>query len=567
MWMSIYGSEIIESKKGVQIVADKMECNICTCPFNKGTRMKVICGHCEFEACKTCVRTYLVTSNTGATPKCMSCAAALSLKFLVTNLNRSWALSGKYKETRINTLIDAEIGKIPDTIQAAEAEKDRRVLVGQNTEFQKQIRKLDNQKQMYANAIVANQYLMRGRDVPQYYMTNLVTGVPVKYGGDKKKFIMACPGEECKGFLSTGYKCGLCENFSCSDCLVLIGKTKNGDHVCNDADKSSAELIRKETKACPGCGERIFKISGCDQMFCTSCHCAFSWNTGNIETGVVHNPHFYEIQRQGGTIMRNAGDVPCGGMPNPGRIFRILYRMGSVLNSEHKKLPYAETAQDWSQKLETMYRNLSEIQQYDINRYRNQVREHNDVGQASRIQYILGDIDKNALGMNSYKQDLLLQQTTDKIHILEILNICGIETFRDIVEDQRFVQLGEWWWAKHRSRRQRDNQELTPEEEQELNLLVPEIFAHIEASISNLNKVRLYCNEQLKELSITYNVTVYKFDENFLKRHGKKYTLKGELVGTEQRRRRAKNIVLASQAGAAEEPEAAAEEPELVAAS
>jgi hypothetical protein len=527
--------------------------------------MKVVCGQCEFEACKTCVRTYLVTSNTGTAPKCMNCAAALSLKFVVSNLNRSWASSGKYKETRINALLDAEIGKIPDTIQAAEVERERRVLVEQNNEFQAQIRRLTDERSRYSNAIVANQYLMRGIDVPQFYMTNLVTGSPVKHSEEKKKFIMACPGEECNGFLSTGYKCGICGNFSCKDCLALLGETKGlnhdgGDHVCNEADKSSAELIRKETKGCPGCGERIFKISGCDQMFCTSCHCAFSWNTGKIETGVVHNPHFYEIQRQGGTIMRNAGDVPCGGMPNPGRTWRILYRLGRVAGVDGTHLPYAEEASSWSNKLETIYRNLMEIQQYDIDKHRTQIREHNNIGQSARIQYILGDIDKSALGASSYKQDLLLQQTTDKLHILEILNVCGIETFRDIVEDKRFEQLGECWWSKPRRRRQREDgtfaTELTPEEEQELNLVIPELFAHIEASISNLHKVRLYCNEQMKELSITYHVTVYQFHDSFCKLNGKKYTLKGELVGTEQRRRRAKNAVLSD-----EEQEAAAEPP------
>ena len=533
-----------------------MECNICTCLFNKGTRTKVVCGQCEFEACKTCIRTYLVTSNTGANPKCMNCAATLSLKFLVTNLNRSWALSGKYKETRTLALLDAELGKIPNTIQAAEAERHKRDIINETAEFKNHLKKLDEERALYSNAIVANEYLMRGRDVPEYYRSRLVTGKPVKYGGEKKKFIMACPGEECKGFLSTGYKCGLCKNFSCKDCLVLLGNTKNDGHVCNEVNKSSAELIRKETKGCPGCGERIYKISGCDQMFCTACHCAFSWKTGNIETGVVHNPHFYEIQRQGGTIMRNVGDVPCGGMPNPGRTFRILHRLSRVKNSKQERLSYADAAYDWSQQLETIYRNLVEMQQYDITRYRNQVMEHTAVGEISRVQYILGDINKQILGINSYKQDLLLQQTTDKIHILEILNICGIETFRDIIEDQRFVQLGEAWWAS-RWRREREGQELTMEEEQKLNLMVPELFAHIEASISNLNKVRLYCNEQMKELSITYHVTVCEFDENFLKRGGKKYTLKGKLVGTEQRRRRAKNIILEEpdmEAGAAEEP-------------
>ena len=55
----------------------------------------------------------------------------------------------------------------------------------------------------------------------------------------------------------------------------------------------------------------IHKIDGCAQMWCTECHTAFDWRSGRIETGRVHNPHYFEFKKRS----REHGDIPCGGRP------------------------------------------------------------------------------------------------------------------------------------------------------------------------------------------------------------------------------------------------------------
>ena len=69
---------------------------------------------------------------------------------------------------------------------------------------------------------------------------------------------------------------------------------KDVEHTCDEEKVKSAELIRKQCKNCPKCGALTYKISGCPQMWCTSCHTAWNWNTGRIETKIIHNPHYFE---------------------------------------------------------------------------------------------------------------------------------------------------------------------------------------------------------------------------------------------------------------------------------
>lgn len=136
---------------------------------------------------------------------------------------------------------------------------------------------------------------------------------------EAKEFIMKCPDDGCRGFLSSAYKCGTCSKWSCSKCMAVIGLEKSEDHVCDKDAVETAKMIKKETKPCPKCGTRIYKIDGCDQMWCVmdGCHTAFSWETGKVVTGVVHNPHYYEWMRRngGGQMQRNLTDIPCGGIP------------------------------------------------------------------------------------------------------------------------------------------------------------------------------------------------------------------------------------------------------------
>jgi mRNA-degrading endonuclease YafQ of YafQ-DinJ toxin-antitoxin module len=129
---------------------------------------------------------------------------------------------------------------------------------------------------------------------------------------ERTTFVKACPDPECRGFLSSQWKCGICEKWACSDCHEIKGVSRDCEHTCNPDIVATVALLANDTKSCPSCGEGIHKIEGCDQMFCTMCHTGFSWRTGRIETN-IHNPHYFEwLRRTGGEAPRNPNEIQCG---------------------------------------------------------------------------------------------------------------------------------------------------------------------------------------------------------------------------------------------------------------
>jgi hypothetical protein len=147
-------------------------------------------------------------------------------------------------------------------------------------------------------------------------------------GGGAGAVVRGCPVSECRGFLNEDWACGMCKVKTCPRCHMVLGD----GHMCDENDVKTAELILNDTKSCPKCGIPIHKIDGCDQIWCTQCHAAFSWRSGQIELGRIHNPHYFEYMRGkgGGNMAREMRDVPCGGLPTVYEVTRFLKGYGST---------------------------------------------------------------------------------------------------------------------------------------------------------------------------------------------------------------------------------------------
>jgi hypothetical protein len=289
------------------------ECQICFEKYNKSNHVPIKCRSCDFEACRQCHSTFILdTSN--AIPNCMNCHKELQREFMVENFTQKF-VTQDWKKHREQIIFQKERALLPTRQPVAEMVRRKDVLKRENDELLRQITELRTRQYQCQREIGNIEYRVRVGPAADAYPNP-------RYGGaaaatpHASAFIRPCPNtaNNCRGFLSTQWKCNLCNMWACKDCHEIKGTTQDTPHECNPENLASAKLIDAETRPCPKCGARVFKISGCNQMFCTACNdCAFDWVTGRIET-TIHNPHYFEFQRQrnGGQAPRVLGDILCG---------------------------------------------------------------------------------------------------------------------------------------------------------------------------------------------------------------------------------------------------------------
>ena len=278
-------------------------CSICLEDFNKTKYLKVTCPFCEYDTCKTCTQTYLL--STSQDPHCMNCKHEWNREFIDSFCTKVFR-NKDYKLHRENILLEREKARMPETQPHVQ-----RRLEWQNlrTSYEWLIKLLDRVKVSSKINETTRMYLVETlrttiADVLENIRTLVYTDVPVN---TSVVVTQKCPSGECRGFLLDDHTCGVCNVTFCDKCH----EPDEPDHVCDPDTVKTIKLLKRDTKPCPSCSTPIHKIEGCAQMWCTQCHTAFDWRTGHVETGRIHNPHYFEFKRR----TREHGDIPCGGRP------------------------------------------------------------------------------------------------------------------------------------------------------------------------------------------------------------------------------------------------------------
>ena len=239
--------------------------------------------------------------------------------------------------------------------------------------------------------------------------------------GERRAFVMKCPESECGGFLSTQYKCGLCEIQICAHCHVK--KTKDEEHTCDPDTVETIRQIRREAHPCPSCASLISKVDGCDQMWCTQCKTAFSWNTGRIETRVIHNPHFFQHMRETGQAIPRR-DNPGFGCAAVRDLFYTLNALRATVD-----LPLITTVTE-------TYRHLTHVREEELAGYRRDLTQfaEEEWRRILRVKRLVNEIDDKEWATILQRKEKEAHKITAWLHLLEMYTTVGFETLGRITE-------------------------------------------------------------------------------------------------------------------------------------
>jgi hypothetical protein len=296
------------------------ECDICNEKINKSTRLAIACEYCGSECCRECFNKFALETLESA---CMFCKKPFKDDFIESVSAKKFFK--EFKDRKFEIIFSREKSLLVETQPEAELilkqKADRKII--HDNQLVIKILEEDMKKHRYCkkNMEIRKQFKDK---IAQLENENRKIRrndeIPVT-----KTFIMNCPDNDCRGFLSSAYNCGICNKYFCPDCLEKKVCRFDDTHICNSETKETMKLLKTDTKKCPNCRVPIFKTDGCDQMYCITCHTAFSWNTGKIETGRIHNPEYFRYLRDNGKeIPRDAGNQ-CNMLPYHNDIPRDLY--------------------------------------------------------------------------------------------------------------------------------------------------------------------------------------------------------------------------------------------------
>lgn len=393
-------SEIKESKK----IEDEIKvesCPICCELYTSNTRKKITCNFCSYKCCISCYKKYC--TSTLNDPHCMSCKKKWSREFLYSFFPKIF-INNDYKKHQENLLLEREKSMMPSTQIYIEYKKKAEYYLKLAYEVQEKINSLQDE---YNSLMKLHNSNMNKYLYPKSFSSE------IKADNERKTvtFTKPCPVTDCRGFINNRWNCGVCSAKICNECHEI----KKDEHKCDPSVIESIKLLKSDSKHCPKCHTLIHKLEGCDQMWCTICKTAFSWNTGKIINGQVHNPHYFEYLRRLGRedeeIANRFGENPCNR-----RIDLILNRINVLNRLRSGGMNYNNNN---FRNIYNMTQHLYHLENVEMPRYRN-IEEQEMINVDLRIQYLDNLLNEDDLKIKIQRRNKKLTFNENMIEILQM---------------------------------------------------------------------------------------------------------------------------------------------------
>jgi len=517
------------------------------------------------ECCRTCSETFILGQNY---PHCMdnNCKKIWTRKFMTRKFTNDF-MNKKYKKHREQILFEQEQSLLPATQLIIERNQYRQ---NEMMRIQEKSNKIDKQiqelriKQMHYlryyeklrnNNFTINEDLttiFNDEETIDEEMIDRITKTEDIFLEKKQLFVRRCTNDNCLGFLSSKWKCSLCDTWTCNKCFINMGNDEiKATHVCNNDDLETAKLIKSDCKSCPKCGINIFKIMGCDQMFCTNCNTPFCWKTGEIQIGRnIHNPHYFEyIKQNKQNLERHPLDIPCGVELTSNLVARLdnlVYYISPLLSN----VPFVQSiddAQYLSNLLVEIGRNIIHLNNVIIRDLNNQIDNYGKCNQTERIRYMTKIIDEEQFKKNiqtnekknlknkEYIELYVMVRDTASDLIRKFYNITNkyyqeyldskynsdsdsdSDSDNNIIKRKRHAKFSKFSKINLQEKIEREKQQKMKNQKR-LEILKNEL--EMEQSmpdqlIQELDSLRCYANECLIDISKTYKCVKKEFDEKY----------------------------------------------------
>jgi len=390
-----------------------------------------------------------------------NCAKEWSTKFLREHFTNVF-LTSKYKEHLENLLFEQEKALLPSTQPIVEEKIRKQNVKKQILDIDKLIENLAHEKRLLERSLY----------------TDLTA--------ERHQFVRQCPASGCRGFLSSQWKCGICQLWTCPDCHELKGETRDCPHTCDPNNVETAKLIAKDSKPCPKCQSMIFKIEGCDQMWCTQCHTAFSWKTGKFEKN-IHNPHYYEWQRKNGGAPRIQGDIECGREITHntcGQIQIAAQRHPSLaIKTYYYTYMYGNKDRyEYTEKIITLCdivrNNIHNIHTELPNFQTNYVEKNLDL----RVKYLENHINESYFKTTIQRNDKKFKKNNEVSQVIQLANTALTDIIYRAIDHLKKCEVDKY---------------------------------DLDVFINETSELVNYCNNIFKDIAFTYNSVQYGFNKSF----------------------------------------------------